>query len=322
MHLGTTIVALDTGARTVTDAHGRDYRYGKLLLATGGTPRRLGFPDPGVIYLRTLDDYDLLRASAVDGAEAAVIGGGFIGAEIAAALTLNGARVTMIFPERALGANNYPRSLSDFLTGYYREKGVSVLANTSVAAIEPRAKKTVVSTADGSLVSADTVAAGIGIVPRVDLAEKAGLKVDNGIVVDRLLRTSDSSVYAAGDVANFESEALGRRVRVEHEDNANNMGKLAGQNMAGQEATYKYLPFFYSDLFDLGYEAIGELDARHEMVEDWVEPYTKGVVYYMKEGLVRGVLLWNTWGQVEAARELIAGHGKFEPRSLIGRISD
>jgi NADPH-dependent 2,4-dienoyl-CoA reductase/sulfur reductase-like enzyme len=123
-------------------------------------------------------------------------------------------------------------------------------------------------------------------------------------------------------VANFESEALGRRVRVEHEDNANNMGKLAGQNMAGQEATYKYLPFFYSDLFDLGYEAIGELDARHEMVEDWVEPYTKGVVYYMKEGLVRGVLLWNTWGQVEAARELIAGHGKFEPRSLIGRISD
>jgi NADPH-dependent 2,4-dienoyl-CoA reductase/sulfur reductase-like enzyme len=128
-------------------------------------------------------------------------------------------------------------------------------------------------------------------------------------------------VYAAGDVARFFNPALGGRVRVEHEDNANTMGRIAGRNMAGAREPYHHLPFFYSDLFDLGYEAVGELDAGLETVSDWKTPFREGVVYYLRDGRVRGVLLWNVWGQVDAARALVAEPGPFEPRNLIGRLT-
>ena len=113
---------------------------------------------------------------------------------------------------------------------------------------------------------------------------------------------------------------MGKRIRVEHEDNANSMGRLAGRNMAGKSELYHHLPFFYSDLFELGYEAVGEVDARLETVEDWKEPYRQGVVYYLREGRLRGVLLWNVWEQVEAARQLIAEPGPFTVKDLEGRL--
>jgi hypothetical protein len=162
--------------------------------------------------------------------------------------------------------------------------------------------------------------AGIGIRPNVELAEAAKLKVENGIVVDEFLRTSHPDIYAAGDVAAFYSPVLGTRLRVEHEDNANTMGKMAGQAMAGQPVPYHHLPFFYSDLFDLGYEAVGELNPRLETVVDWQEPYHKGVIYYVREGRVAGVLLWNVWGQVEVARKLIAEPGPFRAADLKGKL--
>jgi NADPH-dependent 2,4-dienoyl-CoA reductase/sulfur reductase-like enzyme len=121
-------------------------------------------------------------------------------------------------------------------------------------------------------------------------------------------------------VANFANSALGKRMRVEHEDNANTMGRHAGRNMAGEAAPYEHLPFFYSDLFDLGYEAVGELDARLEIVADWKEPFREGVLYYLRDGRVRGVLLWNVWEQVDAARRLIAEPGPFQPKDLTGRL--
>ena len=127
-------------------------------------------------------------------------------------------------------------------------------------------------------------------------------------------------VYAAGDVANFYNPALDRRLRVEHEDNANTMGRRAGQAMAGRAVNYDHLPSFYSDLFELGYEAVGELDSRLETVADWKQPYQEGVVYYLREGRVRGVLLWNVWEQVDAARKLIAEPGPVRPESLRGRL--
>jgi NADPH-dependent 2,4-dienoyl-CoA reductase/sulfur reductase-like enzyme len=139
-------------------------------------------------------------------------------------------------------------------------------------------------------------------------------------VVDEYLRTSQETIYAAGDVANFHNPALDRRLRVEHEDNANTMGETAGRNMAGAGQRYDHLPFFYSDLFDLGYEAVGDLSARHQIVEDWKEKFREGVVYYFDRGRVRGVLLWNTWGQVDAARALIAEVGPFSPEQLKGRL--
>ena len=139
-------------------------------------------------------------------------------------------------------------------------------------------------------------------------------------MVDKHLHTSQPDIFAAGDGAEFYNSALEKYIRVEHEDNANTMGRLAGQNMAGVNASYDYLPYFYSDLFDLGYEAVGELDSRLEMVPDWQDKYHQGVVYYLKDGKVRGVLLWNVWGKVEAARELIAKPGQYQPADLKGSI--
>jgi NADPH-dependent 2,4-dienoyl-CoA reductase/sulfur reductase-like enzyme len=160
-------------------------------------------------------------------------------------------------------------------------------------------------------IEVDGIVAGIGAQPNVDLALAAGLAVDNGIVVDPFLRTSHPDVYAAGDVAAYWQSALGQRRRVEHEDNATTMGHLAGRAMAGEPAPYEHLPFFYSDMFDLGYEAVGDIDSRCEVVADWEEPYRAGVLTYRGEGRVRGVLLWNVWDQLDAARAQIA-----DPESL------
>jgi 3-phenylpropionate/trans-cinnamate dioxygenase ferredoxin reductase component len=178
----------------------------------------------------------------------------------------------------------------------------------------------VLKTSTDREVVVDGVVAGIGIEPNVDLAKAAGLEVDNGIIVDEFLRTSHPHIYAAGDVAAFYSPALAKRIRVEHEDNANSMGRLAGRNMTGKSEPYHHLPSFYSDLFELGYEAVGEVDSRLETVADWKEPNEEGVIYYVQHGRVRGVLLWNVWEQVEAARRLIAAPGPFIPKDLLGRL--
>ena len=273
-----------------------------------------------MIYFRTLEDYRRLRGLAEGPRHFVVLGGGFIGTEVAAALRLQGREVTMIVPEQGLGGRVFPAELSRFLVDYYRGKGVRVELGEFVLGIDQKGGGFAVRTKTRGEVAADVVVAGLGVEPRVDLARQAGLAIDNGIVVDEELRTTDPDIYAAGDVANFLSPALGKRMRVEHEDNANAMGKAAGQNMAGAGIPYHHLPFFYSDLFELGYEAVGELDSRLEAVMDWREPFREGVVYYLEKSRVRGVLLWNTWGQVEAARGLIADPGPFRAQDLKGRL--
>jgi NADPH-dependent 2,4-dienoyl-CoA reductase/sulfur reductase-like enzyme len=179
-----------------------------------------------------------------------------------------------------------------------------------------------VKTGQGREAVVDGVVAGVGLLPNTDLAQSAGLTLRNGIAVDECLRTSHPEVYAAGDVASFYSPVLAQRMRVEHEDNANMMGMLAGRNMAGEEEPYQHLPYFYSDLFDLGYEAVGELDPRLETVEDWTQPNEKGVVYYLRQGRVRGVLLWNVPGQVMAARRLMMQPEPATAGDLHGRLPE
>jgi NAD(P)H-nitrite reductase large subunit len=322
IHLGKKIVSLDPQKKTATDDAGNVYTYEKLLLATGGVVRRI--PDFGndIVYFRTVDDFRKLHKASENASDFVVIGGGFIGSEIAAALAMNGKRVTMIFPENGIGARVYPKLLSEFLNSYYREKGVTVIAGETIRSVQPAGAKTTVTTSNGTEIPADGVIAGLGILPNTELALESGLAVDNGIVVDGQLRTSNPDIYAAGDVANFHNVLLAKRTRVEHEDNANVMGETAGRNMAGQSEEYRHLPFFYSDLFDLGYEAVGELDASLDIVEDWKEPFRKGVVYYLRNGQVRGVLLWNTWGQVPAATDLIAEKATHSRETLAGRITD
>ncbi len=320
LHLGHRAVGLDARERRVSDAQGVVYEYEKLLLATGGAPRKLAGAPDGIIYFRTLDDYRAARLLADRKARFVVVGGGFIGSEVAAALRMQGCEVSMIAPQAGLGGRVFPADLSRYLVGFYRQQGVTMLMNEAVERVEVAAGGYRVHTKGAGVIAADAVVAGLGIEPDVDLARQAGLTIQNGIVVDAELRTSQPDVYAAGDVASFPSPALGTRVRVEHEDNANTMGDIAGQNMAGAGLSYEHLPFFYSDLFTLGYEAVGEVDTRHETVADWKEPMKEGVVYYLQASRVRGVLLWNTWEQVDAARALIAAPGPFRAADLKGRL--
>ena len=313
---GRRIVELDLDARRARDDRGDEYGYEKLLLATGGTPRRLGGQDDEVVYFRTIDDFRRLRAAADGGAHVVVIGGGFIGSELAASLTGVGARVTMVFPEDSIAARVLPPGLAQFVTQYYRDKGVDVLTEQTVGSVDG----TNVTLGSGRTLEADVVVAGLGIVPSVELAQAAGLAVDNGILVDEQGRVDGrDDVFAAGDVANFPSPVLGRRFRVEHEDHARAHGKLVGANMAGAGERYEHLPFFYSDMFDLGYEAVGEVDARLSTLDAWEEPNRKGVVTYVDdEGRPRGYLLWDTWGKVDEARERIRAAAPLTEGALLG----
>jgi 3-phenylpropionate/trans-cinnamate dioxygenase ferredoxin reductase subunit len=327
IHLNTKVSGINPSNNTIILENGSKFTYDKLLLATGGTTIKLPFGEDNIIYYRTYEDYKKVRSLAAEKNNFTIIGGGFIGSEIAAALTMNGKKVTMIFPENGIGTRIFPAGLSGYITNYYRDKGVELVTGDTVSGIENKNGGLILTTKKGQRVNADVVIGGIGIKPDTSLAESAGIKVDNGIVVDELLRTNNLNIYSAGDVASFYNPALGKRMRVEHEDNANKMGKHAGRVMAGDEHPYHHLPFFYSDLFELGYEAVGELDPGLEIFEDWKasgpaekEKYKEGVVYYLKDGRVKGVLLWNVWGQVDEARKLIAETGPFKASDLKGRL--
>src|SRR5262245_15427173 len=323
-HRGRTVRRLDPRNRRVTDDQGKEHGFDKLLLATGASPRRLDFGGERILYFRTLDDYERLRRMAGEMKRFAVIGGGFIGSEIAAALAMNGREVTLVFPDQGIGGRIFPADLAEFLNGYYRDKGVEVLSGSSVAGMETRGGKALlrVRAADGREreVEVEGVVAGIGVRPNVELAHGAGLETQDGIRVDASLRAGHRNIFAAGDVASIHNPILDRWVRVEHEDNANTMGRMAGRAMAGEAVSFDHLSFFYSDLFDLGYEAVGDLEPRLEQVADWKEAYRGGVGYYARDGRVRGVLLWNVWEQVDAARRLIAEPGPFQAKDLKGRL--
>jgi len=318
LHLGHRIVKLDPQALRAEDDAGQVYQAEKILLATGGSARQLPFGGERILYFRNLADYRRLSQLAANRTNFAVVGGGFIGSEIAAALAMNGRRVTMLFPEDGIGALVFPPDLSQFLNGFYRRKGIEVRAGELLTGVEASGDLTLVRTRSGNEFAVDGVVAGIGIQPELELARAAGLQIGRGILVDELLLTGAANVYAAGDVAEFFNPALGKRLLLEHEDNANSMGRQAGRNMAGAAEPYHHLPFFYSDLFELGYEAVGDLDARLTIVPDWEEPYQRGILYYLGEGRVRGVLLWNVWKKVDAARQLIAAPGPFRPEDLKG----
>jgi NADPH-dependent 2,4-dienoyl-CoA reductase/sulfur reductase-like enzyme len=316
IHLNTNIVSLDVQKKSASDSGGKSYSYEKLLLATGGEPRKLPFSADGLIYYRSLADFESLKSLSEKKNKFLIIGGGFIGSEIAAALSMQGKDVTMVFPEELIGINVYPRDLAQFITNYYRQKGVRVAPGLQVTGIRKSGARYTVDAGQHGQIDADVVVAGIGIRPDVSLAEQAGIKTSNGIDVNEFLETSAKDVYSAGDAANFFNPHLGKRIRIEHADNANKMGRAAGLSMAGAGELYNYLPFFYSDMFELGYEAIGELNSSLQTVSDWKEKFKTGVIYYLDGGKVRGVLLWNVWGKVDAARNLIGSREEFKPEDL------
>ncbi len=327
LHTGTRVLLIDRFNRTVTTEGGSTFTYDKMLLATGGRPLELADAVPQVLYYRNLEDYRRLRAEAERGERFVVVGGSFIGSEMAAALAMNGKKVFLLMLEDGICRTILPPSLASWLTDYFKEKGVEVRTDTGVASIRRHGPMLLVSVdaAMPETIRVDGVVAGVGIEPNDGLAEGSGLQVDEeigGIVTDENFQTADENIWAAGDVAAFWSPVFQKQMRIEHEDHANTSGYRAGRAMAGDPQGYDYIPMFYSDLFDLAYEAVGELDPNgSEIVADWKEENREGVLYYVSDGRVRGVLLWGVRGKVAEARELIRDGAVDDPESLRGRIA-
>jgi NADPH-dependent 2,4-dienoyl-CoA reductase/sulfur reductase-like enzyme len=321
--LGETAARLDPAAKTLTTASGATHGYRKLLLATGCRPRWLDIPGgglDGICYFRTLDDYLHTRGGAAKGKSAVVAGGGFIGSELAAALNVNGVKVTMIFPGEYLCDRVFPGYLGKAVQRRFEEKGVRILAQDQPVAFEKNGEQFATRTKNGECIESDIVIVGVGVVPEMELAQSAGLETGNGIVVNALLQTSNPDIYAAGDNAFFPYAALGQGMRIEHWDHALVQGKWAGRNMAGAHEPYTHQPYFFSDLFEFGYEATGEVDSRLETFADWQKENDTGVVYYLRDGRVRGAMMCNVWDKVDAARELIRRGGTMTPDRLRGLI--
>lgn len=316
------VTGINPTEHRVQTATGHTVAYGRLLLATGSAARRFGeLDDARLVYLRTVADYRRLRKLAVSGTRIAVVGGGYLGSEIAAGLSSTGAVVTCYFRGEKLLENMFPDSITDQLAQVFTDRGIGLVNHFTLTEIEG-GDQLQLTDADGRKVSADVVVLGLGAQLNTELAAQAGLEMTGeAVVVDDQLRTSAPEIWAAGDIAHFPDPLFGPR-HVEHMDNAIRSGRRAGVNMAGGQESYSYTPLFYSDLFDDGYEAIGRLDTRFTMIEDWNEAATAAVIYYLDGDIVRGILLWNTWNSVPAAREVIARSlaGELSPDQLSGQI--
>ena len=318
--LGRKVEFLAPDAHSVRDSEGNTHTYKKLLLATGGSPRTLDGDSDLALYFRTLSDFKHVQQSIALEQRVAVIGGGFIGSEIAASLSETACDPFMIFPGDHIGAGRFPEDLGRRINETYRENGVDLLPGQRVTQIEKTADGLRLSTDGNGRYAADTAIAGLGIRPNTELAEQAGLTVDDGIRVNEHLQTSHPDIYAAGDVASAYRKSLDRYERVEHEMNAIEMGKAAGKAMAGKEVNFETLPLYYSDLFDDGFEAVGDLDTSLEVVEDWQDE-NKAVIYYLKNQHVRGVLCWNIFGKTDEARALMQDGGTIDAEDLPGHIT-
>lgn len=261
-----------------------------------------------------------MRAETSPGKTAVVIGGGFIGSEIAAALNVNGLDVTMIFPDDYIVSRVFPEYLGIALQEKFKERGIKVLNREKPSSIHKKEGRFLTRTEGGTDIESDLIIIGVGISPALDLARKAGLQTADGIIVNEYLECSLAGIFAAGDNAFFHYKALGKQMRVEHWDNALNQGKVAGKNMAGGRLQYDYMPYFFSDLFEFGYEAVGEVNSGLETVADWHKENEEGVIYYLREGRIRGVMMCNVWDKVETARNLIRRGDQMTPEKLRGLI--
>jgi 3-phenylpropionate/trans-cinnamate dioxygenase ferredoxin reductase subunit len=312
LRLETPVVGLDRHAHELISRHGDPLHYDRLLLATGATPRHLRLPGAdlfGVRYLRTLDDSDALRAAFHQGVRVVVIGGGWIGLETAAAARLAGAEVTLLESAplpllRVLGPQ-----MATVFADLHRAHGVDLRTGVTVAALRPAKGDASavggVELDDGTLLDADVVVVGIGVIPNVDLATSAGLVVDDGVLVDASLRTSDPDVFAAGDVANAEHPVLGRRVRVEHWANALHQPEVAAAAMLGGDAVWDHLPYFFTDQYDLGMEYVGLADADDEVVVRGDVDAREFVAFWVRDGRVRAGMNVNIWDVTDRIRDMI-----------------
>jgi 3-phenylpropionate/trans-cinnamate dioxygenase ferredoxin reductase subunit len=320
---GTRVTAIDPAAHRVSRAHGDLIGYDKLLLATGASPRQLPVPgaDPHRVFtLRRVEDCEQLKATWKSASRVTIVGAGWIGLEVAAAARAAGLHVTVLETAtlpllRVLGPE-----LAEVFARLHREHGVDLRLGVHVTEItgeDPR-RATGVRLADGSHVDADLVVVGVGAVPNTTLAEAAGLEVDNGIVVDEHLRSSDPDIYAAGDVANAYHPTLGKHIRVEHWANALNQPATAAKAMLGGDAGYDRIPYFYSDQYQLGMEYSGyvEPDGYDEVVIRGDKDGLVFVAFWCKDRRVLAGMNVNVWDVTDAVQSLIRSAQQIDPARL------
>jgi 3-phenylpropionate/trans-cinnamate dioxygenase ferredoxin reductase component len=311
LRLGETVVSVDPAAHEVTLASGERIGYGKLLLTTGSTPRRLPVPGgdlDGVLYLRRVGDSDRIKETFGSASRVAVIGAGWIGLETTAAARVAGVEVTVLESAdlpllRVLGPE-----AAEVFADLHRDHGVDLRFGVRVAEITGAAGRTSgVRLADDTLIEADAVIVGIGITPNTQLAEAAGLDVDDGIVVDARLRTSHPDIYAAGDVASAFHPLVGKHIRVEHWANALNQPKAAARSMLGEEAAYDRVPYFYTDQYDLGMEYSGYVDpGGYDRVVFRGDVGTREfIAFWLANGRVLAGMNVNVWDVTDPIQALV-----------------
>jgi len=309
LRLGAEVTGLDRHAHELMSADGHPVHYDRLLLATGASPRHLRLPGadlPGVHYLRTLDDSDALRAAFRPGANVVVIGAGWIGLETAAAARGAGATVTVLESAELPLLRVLGPQMAQVFAGLHRENGVDLRLGVTVSALRgDGATVTGVELGDGATIDADAVVVGVGVTPNVDLARQAGLEVDDGVLVNASLRTSDAHVFAVGDVANAEHPVLGRRIRVEHWANALHQPEVVAKSILGQEAVYDRLPYFFTDQYDLGMEYVGYASADDDVVVRGDLEGREFVALWTREGKVVAGMNVNVWDVTDRIRDLI-----------------
>jgi 3-phenylpropionate/trans-cinnamate dioxygenase ferredoxin reductase subunit len=302
---------LDVSQRLVTLADGRQIGFEKLLLATGGRPRRLPIPGAeldGIYYLRNLEDTDAIRGALQGVRQAVVIGAGFIGCELATAFAKLGVPTTVLELTPAPLSLVVDPETSAFVADYLRHKGVTLLTHTAAARfVGADGRVQGVETNSGTTLAADLVAVGVGIAPNTELAAAAGLTVDNGVVVNEYLEAA-GGIFAAGDMARYYSPLWGRHMRVEHYDVALQHGRVAGANMTGERRAYSEIPYFFSFMDDLQINVVGDMSRRDQVVRRGALSLDPGFVqFYFADGFLQAALFVNRNGDLlQAARERIA----------------
>jgi 3-phenylpropionate/trans-cinnamate dioxygenase ferredoxin reductase component len=309
---------IDRAAHTVTLADGRTVAWGRLALAVGCRPRALpvkGADLDGVLYLHTLDDAIALKARMPQAQSVAIVGGGFIGLEIAASLAMLGKEVTVIEALPRVLARALPETLSTFLSDVHQRAGVRVLTQTTVREIEgEHGHARFVSLSDGTRCPADLVIVGIGVLPNVELASAAGLACQDGIVIDAFARTDDPTIVAAGDCTRHPNRfARGRAIRLESVQNALDQAKTAGATLAGVPKPYDAVPWFWSDQYDLKLQMVGLSEGHDHAVMRGSPEEQKFSVFYFRQGALIGVDSINRPGDHMAGRQLIPGSTAFTP---------
>lgn len=269
VQLRTEVSSLDAKGKRLKLKSGDELSFSKLVIATGARPRRLNVPGAqlkNLFYLRSMDDSKAIRTQSEKSKRAVVIGGGFIGMEVAAVLTQRGLTVTMVPGGDRIWKRLFTPEMSKFFEDYYTAKGARIVRSTTATALRGSTSVSSAVLGDSESIDCDIVVAGIGVEPVTDLFAGSGLAVDNGIVVNEYLETSAPDILAAGDVANYQDVLFGKRRRVEHWDNAVSQGQHCARTLMGKRAPFRHVPYFFSDVFDLSYEYWGDSSEANRVI--------------------------------------------------------